>query len=421
MGAFDFLAMMTIGQLGMKHPSLAAMVEAVKLAMSREGMHRRFTAPAVAFMKRCAAFVLKQKTSEMIRLQSNLLQYFKRILIFDSTSWDIDANLKDVFRGSGGGASDAQCKVQACYEYTSGELMLFEITAGTHPDSTYLGQLPSQLKPGDLLLFDLGYFCVRTLRDISTIGAFFLCRFFVGTALLDPVTLLPVDLLHTLKNVKGNLHEMKVLMGSQNNRAQLISRLICLRVPQEIANERRRKMRKAIMKEKKREPSAYHLQMADWTLMVTNVPEAWLSPALMRPLYSLRWQIELLFKQLKTVLCIHRSSTGKENRLLCELYGKLIMAVLIHRIHADINIRLWNAKRRELSMEKFYKRIQERAFIILDLLLVSLRKAIAYLEDEIPRLTNNCLKFRQRFRRTTLEIIEYGPLCSKAKVMLDAA
>ena len=79
--------------------------------------------------------------------------------------------------------------------------------------------------------------------------------------------------------------------------------------------------------------------------MVTHVPEAWLSPAILRPLSSLRWQIELLLKQLKTVLCIHRSTTGKENRLLCELYGKLIMAVMIHRIHADINIRLWNAKR----------------------------------------------------------------------------
>ena len=55
MGAFDFLAMMTIGQLGMKHPSLAAMVEAVKLAMSREGMHRRFTATAGPYPRRILA------------------------------------------------------------------------------------------------------------------------------------------------------------------------------------------------------------------------------------------------------------------------------------------------------------------------------------------------------------------------------
>jgi hypothetical protein len=40
-------------------------------------------------MRRCAEFVPKQKASEMIRLQSKILQHFKRILIFDSTGWDI--------------------------------------------------------------------------------------------------------------------------------------------------------------------------------------------------------------------------------------------------------------------------------------------------------------------------------------------
>jgi hypothetical protein len=89
MKAIDFLALMTVGQLGMEHPSLAGMVEAVKVAISREGMHRRFTDTAVAFMRRCTEFVPKQKASEMIRLQSKILQHFKRILIFDSTGWDI--------------------------------------------------------------------------------------------------------------------------------------------------------------------------------------------------------------------------------------------------------------------------------------------------------------------------------------------
>ena len=356
----------------------------------------------------------------MIRLQSKILQHFKRILIFDSTSWDISPALKNVLPGYGGGASDANCKVQTCYEYNGGELMFFEITAGTNPDNAYTSELTSHLRQGDLILFDLGYFCTKTLRDINRIGAYFLCRFFIGTALLDPITLMPIDLLQTLRKMKGNSYQMNVLMGSQYRGLQVVCRLVYLRVPQEIANERRRKMRKAMQKRKGREPSAYHMQMAGWTLMVTNAPEEWLPTEMMRPLYSLRWQIELLFKQIKSVLCIHRSNTGKENRLLCEIYGKLIMAVMIHRIHADINIRLWNTQRRELSMEKFYKRIQERAFIILQLLLVSLQKATAYLQDEIPRLIKNCLKSRQRSRRSTLETIDRGKL-KAASVILDAA
>jgi len=154
-------------------------------------MHRRFTDTAVAFMRKCAEFVLKQKASEMIRLQSKILQHFKRILIFDSTSWDIDPVLRTVLPGYGGGASDANCNVQACYEYKGGELTFFEITAGTVPDNIYTAQLTSHLHKGDLVLFDLGYFCTKTLRDINRLGAYFLRRFFVGTALLDPVTLMP--------------------------------------------------------------------------------------------------------------------------------------------------------------------------------------------------------------------------------------
>src|SRR4030042_515782 len=356
--AIDFLALMTVGQLGIKHPSLAGMVEAIKVKISREGMHRRFTGTAVAFMRRCSEFVLRPKASE--------------------------------------------------------------IMAGTNPDNSYTCHLSSHLQPGDLILFDLGYFCTKTLSNINRIGAYFLCRFLVGTALLNPVTLMPVDLLQTLKKMKGNFDQMKVLMGSKKRGIQVICRLVCLRGPQEIANERRRKMRISAQRKKGRGPRDYHLQMADWILMVTNVPEEWLSPEMMRPFYSLRWQIEILFKQIKTVMCIHKSHTSKENRLLCEIYGKLIMAVMIHRIHADINIRLWNTKRRELSMEKLYKRIQSRAFIILDLLLVSLQKAIEYLQEEIPRLIKNCMKLHQRSRRSTLEIIEYGP-CQLGKMQMIKA
>jgi len=397
---------MTLGQLGMKHPSLAGMVEAIKAGISREGMHRRFSETAAAFMKRCADYILKQKISAIIPLKSKLLDHFKRILIFDSTSWDIHPNLRNVLPGSGGMASDANCKLQACYEYKGGELRFFEIQPGIAPDNAYTSRLPVQLQHGDLILIDLGYFSIKTFRGIIEIGAYFLSRLFVGTGLFYPETFMPVDLLGVLKKVKGDIHQMQVILG-RDKETQVCCRLVCMRVSKEVANERRRRLKRNSRK-KGRTPSQYHLILADWTLMVTNVPQQWLPPEMLRPFYSLRWQIELLFKQLKTVLCIHKSNTGKENRLRCEIYGKLIMAVLIHRIHADINIRLWNSGRRELSMEKLYKRIQERAFIILNLLLISLQKVVIYLREEIPRLIKNCVKSHQRSRKSTLEILEYG-------------
>ncbi|MFH1374407.1 MAG: IS4 family transposase [bacterium] len=260
------------------------------------------------------------------------------------------------------------------------------------------------LQKDDLLLVDQGYFKLKTLAKIVAKEAFFLTRFLVRTVLKDPLTQAPIDLAKRLSTLSGNACEMQVLMGG-DKLYQVPCRLIALRVSEQIANERRRRLKKEARK-KGRAVSKYHLRMCDWTLLITNVPKRSLPLEMARALYTVRWQIELFFKQLKSILRVHQSDTGKENRLRCELYGKLIGAVLIHRIHAAETNRLWNTKRREVSMDKLYKRFQERAFTLLRMLLRSTVEAIAYLNDQIKCIIPACLKGRQRSRLTTLEILE---------------
>ena len=45
-------------------------------------------------------------------------------------------------------------------------------------------------------------------------------------------------------------------------------------------------------------------------------------------LYRIRWQIELVFKTWKSILAIHKIRSARLERLMCEVYGKLIVAVL---------------------------------------------------------------------------------------------
>lgn len=405
MNAYDFLVLMTVGQAGMKHPSLGGMVDAIAAPMTREAMHLRFTPRAEAYLETCLKYALKQRIDGTSALQAAVLDPFRRVLIFDSSSWDVDPQLADVLPGSGGGASIANCKLQASYEYKQGELGLFRIDPGTRPDSAYTTQLPFFLQPGDLALFDQGYFKLETLSQIGEKGAFFLTRFYVGTALRDGQSSTPIGLQDLLLHLPGNAYQFQVIMGGHGGKKEVGCRLICLRVSEPIANERRRRLLK-VAKKKGRTPSKAHLALCDWTLLVTNSPEEYLPAEKVWPLYTLRWQIELLFKQLKSVLSIHRSATRNLSRLKCEIYGKLILAVLVNRIHAHVNNQLWNEKRRELSFDKFYKRIQERAFALLGLLLLSAQEATHYLFAEIQRLSKNCLKLRQRSKQTTLEMIE---------------
>jgi hypothetical protein len=114
----------------------------------------------------------------------------------------------------------------------------------------------------------------------------------------------------------------------------------------------------------------------------------------------------LIFKQLKSVLRVHCSNTAKEYRLKCELYGKLIMAVLIHGIHASLNADMWSTRKLEVSFDKLYKRIQERAFSLLCGMLLTVATAVKQFLREINRLAIACIKTRQPSRKTTLELLE---------------
>lgn len=266
--------------------------------------------------------------------------------------------------------------------------------------------MPALLKKRDLLLIDQGYFKLATLNAIMTKEAFFVTRLFIGMALEDAQTMMPIDLAHALRQTPDQTYERLVRMGQSKNQTRPC-RLVCLRVSAQVANARRRRF-KAHARKQGRTGSQRHLTLCDWTLLITNVPEIWLPVPMVRALYTLRWQIELLFKQFKSILRVHQSATGNVYRLRCELYGKLITAVWVQRLHADANTALWNHARQEISLEKFYKRLQERAFTLSQLLISSRRQTRDYWAKELESLLTHCRKYRQRSRMTTLETLEAG-------------
>ena len=400
---------MTFGQLGLKHPSLAAMAQAAGAGISREGLHQRFTTQAVLFMSRCLDLALRQKVAPPAPLDAALLRPFRRVMIFDSSSWDLDPKLRAKFPGVGGTAPSANCKLQAGYEYKRGALGFFEVTPGIRPDQVRSSALPGLASENDLVLADLGYFKAGTFRRYHDNGTFFLSRYLAFTALRHADTGAPVDLGETLRRAGGDFLELNVTMG-RAEKDKTPCRLLCMRVNQQVANRRRSKLLQRA-REKGHTPSQRHLALCDWTVLITNAPGERLPAGAAFRLYRVRWQIELIFKQLKSVMRIHKSDTGLENRLRCELYGKLVMAVLIHRVHAHLQGDLWNTQRREVSFDKLHKRFQERAFLLMRLCLVSFSSACAFLQREIQRMLNACFKTHQKSRQTTLQCLDQPRPC----------
>ena len=174
-------------------------------------------------------------------------------------------------------------------------------------------------------LTDLGYFSLSQLRAFDAQGAYFLTRFFLQTAVFDPKgnRLVLSAILATAPSAQVDL---PVLIGAKEH---LPVRLLAVRVPQEVADQRRRKLR-AQARDKGETPSQVRLRFADWTILVTNVPADQLSLAEAIILLRVRWQIELLFKLWKSHGKVDEWRTENPWRILCETYAKLTAMVAQH-------------------------------------------------------------------------------------------
>lgn len=63
-------------------------------------------------------------------------------------------------------------------------------------------------------------------------------------------------------------------------------------------------------------------------MYITNIPDEVVNKDKVYELYSIRWQIEIMFKIWKSIFKIHATKKVKIERFQCCLYGKLISLLL---------------------------------------------------------------------------------------------
>jgi hypothetical protein len=102
-------------------------------------------------------------------------------------------------------------------------------------------------------------------------------------------------------------------------------------------------------KRKGKKISAARLRLADWTIVLTNVPKALLSVQEALVLLRVRWQIELLWKLWKQHGKLDTWRSYKPERILTEFYAKLLGLVFTHW-HTLLGC--WQAPNRSLLKAK---------------------------------------------------------------------
>jgi hypothetical protein len=144
------------------------------------------------------------------------------------------------------------------------------------------------------------------------------------------------DLIDHLQNLPANMeaHEEPLHAVASRDPVALPLRLIVRRKSPEATEATRLALRRnAVKKGKKLDPSS--LVAAEFMILATSLPAQGYTANAIMAVYRLRWQIELAFKRLKSLLHIDRMPTHITQTSRTWIYAHLILALLCDDISQD--------------------------------------------------------------------------------------
>lgn len=298
------------------------------LEISPQGLDQRFNESAARFMQ-----ALLEKATHLLvegdEVLIQVLQRFSEVTVIDSSTITLPQSLKEIWEGCGIGQAakegrvetNAGLKVHLKIDLCRGGVKGLELgNAREHDGKAGIVQAVRPVR--SLNLSDLAYF---NLSELESEGKHVLWRYKAGTKLYDDDGKC-WEMSAWLKHQGTNRVDSWVKLGQKE---RVKARLLAARVPQNVADERRRKMNKEGKREGKK-VSAERLFLADWQICVTNVPNELLSLMEALGLIRARWQIELVFKCWKSQGEIDEWRSAKPWAILCEIYAKLLACLVKH-------------------------------------------------------------------------------------------
>lgn len=359
------------------------------LTYTKQAFSKRLNSSIQSFLGLVAGKLLGDLVGE-VRAQG-LLKPFGRVLLHDSTVENVPEHLKKFFPGSSNRRKKfASLKIQLVVDMLNSSLVDCSLSGYTRNDQAAAPDILSVIRPGDLVLRDLGYFVLSVFQSIDLAGAYFLSRFRHGVGVFT-LEGKPINLSQELK-ARGSI-DQDVLLGAQRVRV----RLVALPVPEAVVNQRRRQLKAA--KDTRCKPSAQRVFLMGWNIFITNVGRRVWSAKALYPVYRLRWRIEMIFKAWKSHLGLREFNTTNVGLLSLSVMIKLLLCIMVYRFCQSLEF--LKIGDRHVSLLKVAKIIAQCAcLVVLALLDLKLEQFLEY------QLKNHAFYEQRGDRQNYFELLE---------------
>jgi hypothetical protein len=293
------------------------------LTVSKQALYKRLNKGGGTLIKKALEAAIATKA----HCSNRSLKGFKRVLIQDSTCNRLPKSLEKHYPGSKNQyGSSAVMRIQAIYDMASNRFVEFALGAFTRNDQAAALDILEFVEKDDLILRDLGYMSLESLKRIGDANAYYLSRYANTCLLFDKDTGEELKLREIVRS--NRTVEVDVLLGSE---VKLPVRLIAVPLKEEVANRRRQKAKSN--RDLRKNPSKETLELLGWQIMITNCQKERLPAAYAFEIYSMRWRIETIFKSWKSGLCIDDITTHTSREMLdAIIHAALLRITLIHAV-----------------------------------------------------------------------------------------
>jgi len=186
---------------------------------------------------------------------------------------------------------------------------------------------------GDLFLGDRGYARREGISHVLQGGGQVLVRTNLTNLPLVVQPGVPFPLLEHLRTLTGTeLGDWEVYVP---HNGQLIPGRICALKKNKLATEKARRRARESSRKQGYRPRPETLEAAAYTFVFTTLPKDEFKPAKILEMYRGRWQVELAFKRLKSLLGLGHLKKSDAAVAQAWLQGKLLVAFLIEALIAS--------------------------------------------------------------------------------------
>ncbi|MEO8148889.1 MAG: IS4 family transposase [Bacteroidia bacterium] len=325
--------------------------------ISKQAVCKRITGCFVAFVLLILNEVFTQHVKEVSNKvkRMNKLKTYKNILVQDSTLIQLPQCLSKFYPGNySRGEIKASIRIQLIIELHRNKIVQFQVTPYSKNDQSMSSLIFDVARKGDLIIRDLGYFVMDVFEKMIEASMKFITRIKPGVKIYDSQTGVEINLVKLL----GNRPKLDLLV-TVSTKNKLPLRLVAIKLPDEVANEKIRKEKRN--RNKRLNHSKEYYELMRYTIYLTSEPVTELNAQDVAKIYNLRWRIENIFKTWKSNLHLQKliASNISMSKARAESIIYLMLIFILEfqmKIYNDVVALLRQRKESlQISITKFSK------------------------------------------------------------------